>query len=910
VVDFLFKIIKAEGLLMNPRKYVYFFGGGTAEGNSTMRPLLGGKGAEIAEMTNLGIRVPPGFTITTEVCNLFDPKERKFPEGLEEQIESALQRLGEVAGRRFGDPREPLFVSVRSGAAVSMPGMMETVLNIGLNPPILEGFMEYSGNPRLGWDAYRRLIHMFGSVVLRIPDEKFEERIKAKKASRKVRTDVELDVEALRELSGEYLEVVKKETGRDFPEDPMVQLRMAIEAVFLSWNIDRAVQYRKLNNIPDTLGTAVNVQMMVFGNMGDNSYSGVVFTRDPATGENQLYGEYLQRSQGEDVVAGIRTPQPIVWLNQASPALYQELVQVADRLEKHYKDVQDIEFTIEEGTLYILQTRSGKRTATAAVKAAVDMVREGLLITDEAVTRVNADDLVQLLLPRIDKSSGIKPVAKGLNASPGAASGKVTFSVDEAVRLGTLGEHVILVREETTPDDVHGMFRSRGILTARGGATSHAAVVARGMGKPCVSGCNELEINVEKKECAIAGKEIHEGDLLTIDGTTGEIYIGKVPTLEPEMSGEFGILLRWADAIRRLKIYANTDTPDGAKLARKFGAQGIGLCRTERMFSEPNRIAIVEKMILSSSTEERQKLLDQLLEFQKSDFVAIFKAMEGLPITVRLLDPPLHEFLPPIENILTEVMKLKGAKAPAKEIEEKEKMLDQVRELTEVNPMLGHRGVRMGLSFPEIYKMQLDAMFLAYVETIKQGVTVDLQVMVPQVCTSQELRWASDLARKCAADIARKSGVEPRYKFGTMIEVVRACMRAGRIAEVVDFFSFGTNDLSQATFSFSREDAEKKFLPLYNKKGILQHNPFQILDVKGVGRLMMITVEWGRRTKPHLEIGICGEHGGEPSSIDFCHRIGLTYVSCSPYRLPTARLAAAQAALREREGMSLDAGVD
>ncbi|MFC2171346.1 pyruvate, phosphate dikinase [Acidobacteriota bacterium] len=886
---------------MTTEKYVYFFGGNLAEGNAGMKSLLGGKGANLAEMTNLGIRVPPGFTITTEVCNLFDPKKRELPEGTWSQVEEDLESLSGLLGRTFGDKEKPFFLSVRSGAAISMPGMMDTVLNIGLNEEILEGFIKATGNPRLGYDAWRRLVQMFGNVVMGIADEKFEAKLKAKRESRNVETDVALDADAFKELAEEFLAVVKEETGRDFPREPRTQLRMAIEAVFLSWNTPRAIQYRRLNDIPETLGTAVNVQTMVFGNTGENSFSGVAFTRNPATGEDKLYGEYLQKAQGEDVVAGVRTPEPIDNLKNVHPDLYDEFAEIAKKLEVHYKDVQDIEFTIEDGVLYILQTRSGKRTTAAAVKTAVDMVKEGLIITDEALARVNAKELDQLLHPRIDESAGVEPAAKGLNASPGAASGRVFFNVEETVRRGTVGEDIILVREDTTADDVEGMFFSRGILTARGGMTSHAAVVARGMGRPCVSGCADIELDPDGKWCTIAGQRVNEGDLLTIDGTTGEVYIGKVPTMEPEISEEFEVLLRWADQVRRLKVMANADTPEGSRLARRFGCQGIGLCRTERMFGAADRIVIVQKMILTESIDERQKYLDQLMEFQKSDFKSIFKIMDGLPVTVRLLDPPLHEFLPPIENILKTIIELNEQNAPENEIEEQEKLLEQVKQLTEVNPMLGHRGVRMGLSFPEIYKMQLFAMFYAYAELLKEGVDVHLEVMVPQVCTSEELKWVHGLAKECAKEVENATHIAPKFQFGTMIEVVRACMRAGRLAEVTDFFSFGTNDLSQATFSFSREDAEKKFLPLYNERGILQHNPFQILDVKGVGRLMMIAVEWGRKTKPELVIGICGEHGGEPDSVDFCHRIGLTYVSCSPYRLPTARLAAAQAVLRERQ---------
>jgi len=890
-------------------KYVFFFGNGKADGSAAMKNLLGSKGANLAEMTNLGVIVPAGFTISTQVCNYYFSHSHEFPEELRPQVETALKEIEETMESRFGDLKNPLLLSARSGAPVSMPGMMDTVLNIGLNQNTLDALAGKSSDERFAYDCYRRLIQMYGSVVLKAPGEHFEKALEKKKEGRGIKYDFELSADDMKELTETFKEIIKNTTSQEFPEDPMEQLWGAITAVFDSWYNKRAVDYRKIKEIPDEWGTAVNIQAMVFGNMGARSATGVLFTRNPATGDNYIYGEYLENAQGEDVVAGIRNPMPLSdaqsknetpTMEKRMPELYSSLTSTAKRLEDHFHDVQDMEFTIQEGNLWILQTRTAKRTAKAAVKAAVDMVKEGLILTDDAIMRVEPKQLDDLLHKRISPEFEGEVLAKGLPASPGAACGVAIFDIEEAVRRGRIGESVILVREETTPEDVKGMFASAGVLTARGGMTSHAAVVARGMGRPCVCGCETLNIDHDRKRFFVKSTVVCEAEVITIDGSSGKVYVGEVPTVEPGIFEELDVLLRWADKVRRLRVRANASTIEEAALGRKLGAEGIGLCRTERMFNAEDRLPIVQSMILSETTEERQKYLDQLLPMQRSDFTDLFKAFEGLPVTIRLLDPPLHEFLPRIGGLRDELRQVEEDKADPELIAQKKEQIERVSKHIEVNPMLGHRGVRVGLTYPEIYEMQARAIFLAAVDSAKQGITVDLEIMIPQVCTSQELIWVSTRIDAVAREVMEETGMEIPYKFGTMIEVVRACMRAGKLADVCEFFSFGTNDLSQAVFSFSREDAERAFLPLYNERKILKDNPFRVLDVKGVGRLMRIAVEWGRKTKPELKIGICGEHGGEPRSIAFCNEIGLDYVSCSPYRIPIARLAAAQATITKK----------
>jgi pyruvate, orthophosphate dikinase len=881
-------------------KRVYSF----AEGNASMKSLLGGKGANLAEMTKIGLPVPPGFTITTEACKVFNEGEMKLPDGLVDEIKEHLSALEKKTGKKFGSSSNPLLLSVRSGAPISMPGMMDTILNLGLNTKSVKGMITKTKNPRFVYDNYRRLIQMFGDVVLGVEHHYFESAIAARKKKMGVSLDIDLDDKDLKELCATFKNLVKKHAKRDFPEDPMEQLFMAVEAVFSSWSNQRAIDYRKLNDIPNDLFTAVNIQTMVFGNMGSTSLTGVGFTRDPGTGAKELYGEYLVNAQGEDVVAGIRTPKHLDKLKDEFPKQYLEFARICRVLERHYKEMQDLEFTVEEEVFYILQTRTGKRTGKAAVKIAVDMVREGLIITDDAIMRVDADAVEQLLHPEIDPKAVREhtPISEGLPASPGAASGIVVFGVQDAIDREAEG--IILTRVETTPEDIRGMAASVGVLTTRGGKTSHAAVVARGMGKPAVTGMENGTVYYDKKELRFDdGTVIKEGDIVTIDGGTGKVYLGRMPTIEAEFTEELEILLSWADSIRRLGVRANADTPKMADRALKFGASGIGLCRTERMFNFEGRLEIVVEMILAKDKKNRLKALKKLGPMQRQDFIDIFRIMKDYPITVRLLDVPLHEFLPPAEDLIREVMELKQSGVSQKKINERQLILDRVNELKEVNPMLGHRGVRLGMSYPEIYEMQVRGIFEA-VAYLKQheGISIIPEIMIPQVSTAQEVKWVKGRIEDVRLEVEkRESSPEIKYRFGTMIEVVRACMRAGRIAEEVDFFSFGTNDLTQATFSFSREDAENKFLPLYEKRKTLQDNPFGVLDVKGVGRLMMITVEYGRKTKPGLKIGICGEHGGEPRSIDFCHEIGLDYVSCSPFRVPVARLAAAQAALRRKK---------
>lgn len=925
---------------MKNKKFVYLF----EEADGSNKKLFGGKGAGLAEMTRIGLPVPPGFIITTEACVQYYSNKKKLPKGLMEEVEKNIRIIEEKTGKIFGSPQNPLFFSVRSGAAISMPGMMDTILNLGLNDDTLEGLIQITSDGRFAYDAYRRFIQLFGKIALGVDEKEFDQILNKEKERSGVTNDSELDADSLKDICEKYLDLVKKRTGNPFPMDPMIQLKLAIEAVFKSWMGKRAVDYRREFNItPDMAnGTAVNICTMVFGNMGFDSATGVAFTRDPATGENILYGEYLVNAQGEDVVAGIRTPKPIQELKKEMPKIYRELERVRKILEEHFREVQDFEFTVEKGQLYILQTRNGKMNAQAIVRTSKEMVAEKLITKEEAVMRLKPNDLEQLLHRRIDPNFKGKPIATGLSASPGAASGKAVFDADEAERLGKLGQKVILVREETKPEDIHGFFASEGILTARGGKTSHAAVVARGMGKPCVSGCEGLVIDLDERVAMIGNIHIKEGDYITIDGSKGEVFLGEVPTVEPEISKDLLTLLSWADEIRTLGVRANADTPEAAMKARQLGAEGIGLCRTERMFNAVDRLPIVREMILAGSKKKRLEAIAKLLPMQKSDFKEIFRVMNGLPVTIRLLDPPLHEFLPsteeltselrnlkevesafssaenltqiikfldpsfreslkPLDHMLSDIMEIKEKKLDKKLLRKQQEILRKVQEMKEVNPMLGHRGVRLGITYPEIYKMQIQAILEAAAELMNEGIDVQPEIMVPQVCTAQELKWVYQLVKKVQHEVEKKYGIQLKYKFGTMIEVVRACMRAGRLAEVSDFFSFGTNDLTQATFSFSREDAENKFLPLYNERKILQDNPFEVLDVKGVGRLMMITIEWGRKTKPDLKIGICGEHGGHPESIEFCHSIGINYVSCSVPRLPIARLVAAHAKIKEKK---------
>ena len=885
-------------------KRIYLF----EEGDGKNKKLLGGKGAGLCEMTQLGLPVPPGFIITTEVCKEYYANGRRLPEGLMDEVKEYMKKIEAKVGKRFGDPKKPLLVSVRSGAAISMPGMMDTILNLGLNDETAKGLIEQTGDERFVYDCYRRFIQLFGKIVLGVKEELFTEAFERVKREAGVEFDNELSAEHLKRVVKEFKEIVQRETGKPFPEDPWEQLEKAIAAVFNSWMGKRAVDYRREFKItPDIAdGTAVNIVSMVFGNLGDRSATGVVFTRDPATGEKRLYGEFLINAQGEDVVAGIRTPRPIEELAEIMPEAYKELVRAAEILERHYKEPQDIEFTIENGRFYLLQTRNAKMNAAALVKTSVDMTKEELITKEEALKRIKPEMLEQLLHKRVDPRAKPIVLASGLGASPGAATGRVVFDADEAERRGRAGEKIILVREETKPEDIHGFFASEGVLTSRGGMTSHAAVVARSMGKPCVVGCGAIQIDYEKRQFTVGDYVIKEGDWITIDGGQGLVYLGQVPLVEPELSGEFYELLSWADEYRRLGVRANADTPEAAALARKFGAEGIGLCRTERMFNAADRLPIVVDMIMADSEEERRRCLEKLLPLQKQDFKEILKAMEGYPVTIRLLDPPLHEFLPNVLQLQKEVMELEASNAPKEVLESKRKLLQKALALAEVNPMLGHRGVRVGITYPEIYEMQARAIFEALAELKKEGVNAIAQIMIPQVAMVEELRYLKDVIERVRAEVEQKYGVELKVKYGTMIEVVRAALTAGQIAEVAEFFSFGTNDLTQATFSFSREDAENKFLPIYMRKKILTDNPFETLDQDGVGRLMKIAVEDGRRTRSDLEIGICGEHGGDPRSIEFCHKIGLDYVSCSPYRVPIARLAAAQAALGMKATVSKD----
>ena len=907
------------------KKHVFSF----AEGDGQDKTLLGGKGANLCEMTQIGLNVPPGFVITTEAC-LDYLAGNSLPDGLWEAVKDEIGKLESASGKTFGTGPDPLLVSVRSGSAMSMPGMMDTILNLGLNDATLASLIEKTNDERFAYDAYRRFIQLFGKVALGIDDEKFDVEFASVKNAAGVKDDVNLDATSMNEITTRFLDVVRRETGEDFPKDVYRQLQLAVESVFRSWMGKRAVDYRREFHItPDMAnGTAVNVCTMVFGNKGDDCATGVGFTRNPGTGDKEMFGEYLTNAQGEDVVAGIRTPKPLQEMEQEMPGLYQQLVELRNRLESHYKEVQDYEFTIENGTLYCLQTRNGKMNAAAMVKTSVDMYAEKLISRDQALLRIEPELLEQLLHPRLDPESTAKAVVTGLPASPGAASGKCVFDADLAEKLGADGEKIILVREETRPEDIHGFFAAEGILTSRGGKTSHAAVVARGMGKPCVAGAEGIVVDVSLRRAIVGEHIIHEGDIITLDGATGEVYLGAIPTLPPHFSDNLKLLLGWADETADLKVMANADTPEAASRALEYGAMGIGLCRTERMFNASDRLPIVIDMILAGNEDDRKAALDMLLPIQRADFIKIFTVMSPNSVTVRLLDPPMHEFLPTERDLLDQVNTLRlyrdvvrgrqtalasiSGVPPLPEafnelseehvteaIIKKERMLQKVRELQETNPMLGHRGVRLGITYPEIYAMQIQAILEAAAECAKNDIEIHPEIMVPQVITAQELAHVRRTVDQLTEKLEQELGERLQFKFGTMIETVRACTRAAHLATIVDFFSFGTNDLTQAVFSFSREDAENKFLPLYNDSNILQDNPFEVLDVKGVGQLIKMAVALGRAERPELKIGICGEQGGNPRSIQFCHDVGLSYVSCSGPRVPVARLAAANAKLRE-----------
>ena len=924
---------------VSEKKFVFSF----EEGDGKNKQLLGGKGANLCEMTQIGLNVPPGFTISTEACLTYlDAQSNVLPPGVMDEVRAHMKALEQSTGKGFGSSDNPLLVSVRSGSAMSMPGMMDTILNLGLNSETLKGEIKQTGDERFAYDAYRRFIQLFGKVALDIPDELFDEPFEIVKDRVGAKEDVALNADELKEITQLFLEVVHSHTGRPFPEDPYEQLEVAIKAVFNSWMRKRAVDYRREFNItPDMAnGTAVNICTMVFGNRGFDSGTGVAFTRNPGTGENKFFGEYLVNAQGEDVVAGIRTPKAIDRMREEMPEMYKQLADLRTKLETHYREVQDFEFTIEKGQLYCLQTRNGKMNATGMVRSSVEMKEEGLISEEEALLRIDPEHLEQMLYPRLDPGDKDVAAARGLPASPGAACGHAVFEADRAEQLGRGGQRVILIREETKPEDIHGFFASEAILTSRGGKTSHAAVVARGMGKPCVAGAEGIHVDVQARRAHIGDVTIKEGDLLTVDGTTGDVYLGEVATVEADFTEELKTLLSWADDRARLKVMANADVPEDAERALKYGAMGIGLCRTERMFNASERLPIVLEMIVADTLEQRQAALDQLLPIQRGDFKELFTVMSPNQVTVRLLDPPIHEFLPSEQQLLAELSQLRhlkesmrgseiladtirllytgGSLPPGKDIlpqvlqvadsslvdeaiEKKEAILKKVRALFEVNPMLGHRGVRLGITFPEIYGMQIRAILEAACECDKEGIEIYPEIMVPQVCTSEELKLVRGLVDDISQQVQAERGMTPKFKFGTMIEVVRACMRASELADEVEFFSFGTNDLTQAAFSFSREDAENKFLPMYNEIGILKDNPFEVLDANGVGKLMELAIEWGRKNKPDLKVGICGEHGGHPASIRFCHTAGLSYVSCSGPRVPIARLAAAHAVLLEKE---------
>jgi len=904
-------------------RYVYPF----SDGDGHNKKLLGGKGANLCQMTQIGINVPPGFVITTDAC-LDYLQAGNLPDGLLASVRDEIGKLEKVTKKTFGQGSDPLLVSVRSGSALSMPGMMDTILNLGLNDETLAGVIEQTGDERFAYDAYRRFIQLFGKVALAIDDEKFDEHFEAVKTRVGVKVDIGLEAAHLKEISEKFLEVVREETGKDFPQDVMAQLELAVEAVFRSWMGKRAVAYRKEFQItPDMAnGTAVTVQTMVFGNMGDDCATGVGFTRNPGTGENAMFGEYLTNAQGEDVVAGIRTPKALQEMEEEMPAQFADLTELQKQLESHFQEVQDYEFTIEKGRLYCLQTRNGKMNAAALVRSSVEMHRQKLISKQQALLRIDPEMLEQVLHPSLDPDSTVQAIAKGLPASPGAASGKCVFDADLAEKLGRNGEKVILLREETRPDDIHGFFAAQGILTSRGGKTSHAAVVARGMGKPCVAGAEGIVVDVALRQASVGNNIIHEGDIITLDGANGNVYLGAIPTIEAHFSDELNVLLEWADEAADLKVMANADTPEAARKAHEYGAMGIGLCRTERMFNASDRLPIVIDMILANSNEDRQAALDKLLPIQRADFIELFTVMSPDPVTVRLLDPPMHEFLPTEQQLIDQIESLRtyrdvvrgrqtaiaglASSRPLPEpfgdlneelvssvLSKKLEMLGKVRELQETNPMLGHRGVRLGITYPEIYAMQIQAILEAAMECVSKGIKVRPEIMVPQVITSQELLHV----KRTVDQLAEQFESKPQFSFGTMIETVRACTRARQLAETAEFFSFGTNDLTQATFSFSREDAENKFLPMYNDSGILQDNPFEILDTQGLGQLVEMAVQHGREVREDLKIGICGEQGGHPESIRFCHHVGLNYVSCSGPRVPVARLAAAHAKFREKD---------
>jgi pyruvate,orthophosphate dikinase len=898
------------------KKYVYYFGDGKAEGTSNMKELLGGKGAGLAEMTNLGISVPPGFTISTEACVEYYKVGKKYPPGMWEASLQALKRVERSMGLGFGDPEKPLLVSVRSGARASMPGMMDTVLNVGLTTKTVEGLAAKTRNDRFAQDSYRRFVSMFGSIVMGVQREHFEAILKHKKIEVGVAHETHLDARHLRELVASFKALIKEETKKDFPDDPLEQLRMAINAVFSSWFGARAITYRRLYGIPDSWGTAINVVAMVFGNMGETSGTGVAFTRSPSSGDRAFFGECLMNAQGEDVVAGIRTPLPVTELAKKAPEAYKELGQTYKKLEKHYRDMLDLEFTIQEGKLYMLQTRVGKRTGIAAVKIAVDMVKEGLISKQEAVQRIGPDQLAQYLYPIFDtnEESKTNPLGKGLPAGPGAAAGKIALTPDRAVEMKAAGNRVVLVRQETSPDDIHGMNAAAGFLTARGGMTSHAAVVARQMGKVCVAGCEAVEVQ-DSQSVRIGAKTFREGDYLSINGSTGNVYEGDIPVVESEIIQviqgtlapaksdkyqRFATILSWADKFRRLRVRANADVPEQAKIARGFGAEGIGLCRTEHMFFAEDRIPVMQKMILARTKEEREKFLDQLLPLQKQDFIGLYREMHGYPVTIRLLDPPLHEFLPKREELMVEIAQLELTGKDGAALDEKRRLLARVEELHEFNPMLGLRGCRLGITMPEITRMQARAIMEAACELAKEGKKIVPEIMIPLVGMVSEMKSQKDLIREVAQETMKRFNVKLSYLIGTMIELPRAAVTADRIAEEAEFFSFGTNDLTQTTFGFSRDDAAK-FIDYYRTVGIMESDPFAVLDREGVGSLMKQAIVGGRKTRPGIKLGICGEHGGDPSSVEFCHQLGLDYVSCSPYRVAIARLAAAHAALAEAD---------
>jgi len=907
-----------------------------AEGNGKDKQLLGGKGANLCEMTQIGLNVPAGFVISTQAClSYLDSKQEMLPDGLLKQVKKNLQAMEKETKKKFGGSDNPLLVSVRSGSAMSMPGMMDTILNLGLNSSTIKGLIKKSGDSRFAYDAYRRFIQLFGKVALNIDDEIFDTEFNKIKNEHGAIDDVDLDAETLKEICEIFLQIVKQQTGRAFPKDPYEQLEIAIKAVFRSWNGKRAVDYRREFKISKKManGTAVNIVSMVFGNLGNDCATGVAFTRNPGTGENRLYGEYLINAQGEDVVAGTRTPKPLERMADEMPEMHKQLVKLRNRLESHYHEIQDFEFTVEQNRLYCLQTRNGKMNATAMVRSSVEMEREGLINKKQALLRIQPDYLEQMLYPRIDPSKTNHVLAQGLPASPGAAYGQAVFDADRAEQVSAKGNKVILIREETKPEDIHGFFASEGILTSRGGKTSHAAVVARGMGKPCVAGAEGIQVDVQARQAQVGDILIKEGELISIDGTSGNLYLGRVDMIEADFSSELNTLLNWADKQARLQVMANADTAADAARALKYGAMGIGLCRTERMFNDIDRLPIVIEMIVADTKEQRQLALDKLLPIQRADFKSLLEVMSPRPVTIRLLDPPIHEFLPNEKQLENELIELEQLRATVSGvgvlqnsmnllaqsnldsidrripefmdvalvetcIEKKTQMLKKVRALYETNPMLGHRGVRLGITFPEIYSMQIRAILEAAADCVERGLDVEPHIMIPQVCTAQELLYVKDFVNTISADVEKQHGQKVPFKFGSMLEVVRACLKAEDLAKEAEFFSFGTNDLSQATFSFSREDAENKFLPMYNERGILRDNPFEVLDKNGVGKLMDLAVQWGRKTRKDMSVGICGEHGGHPSSIEFCHKVGLNYVSCSAPRIPVARLAAAHASLK------------